>query len=39
MFLFFDSPQSQNVLILFLFSLTHCCLLTAKITPYVLRLE
>ena len=38
MFLFFDSPQSQNVLIL-LFSLTHSCLLTAKITPYVLRLE
>ena len=39
MFLFFDSPQSQNVLILFLFSLKYSCLLTAKITPYVLRFE
>ena len=32
MFLFFESFQSQNVFILFLFSLKHSYLLVAKIT-------
>ena len=35
MFLFFEGFQPQNVLILFLFSIKHLYLLTAKITPGV----